>query len=85
MTRPLYRMACGHVNDSWNPDGTPACIMCGCSTAVKEVQEDEGLEGRTAVCPYCHRQKPSSWKLPFFQHQPDQPHDRYYCGCWGWD
>ena len=24
-------------------------------------------------------------RLAFFEHRPDQPHDRYYCGCWGWD
>lgn len=24
-------------------------------------------------------------RLAFFEHRPDQDHDRYYCGCWGWD
>lgn len=28
---------------------------------------------------------PSSTSLPFFKHRPDQPHDEYFCGCWGWD
>lgn len=28
---------------------------------------------------------PSSLKLPDFRHQPDQPFDSYYCGCFGWD
>lgn len=23
--------------------------------------------------------------LPFFGHDPDKPHDSFYCGCWGWD
>lgn len=24
-------------------------------------------------------------RLAFFQHQPDEDHDSFYCGCWGWD
>lgn len=24
-------------------------------------------------------------RLAFYEHKPDLPHDRYYCGCWGWD
>ena len=28
---------------------------------------------------------PSSPDLPFFEHKPTQPHDEYYCGCFGWD
>lgn len=27
----------------------------------------------------------SSWKLPFFRHQPEKPFDEHFCGCWGWD
>lgn len=33
----------------------------------------------------CMCERPSAEPLAFFHHQPDQPHDRYYCGCWGWD
>ncbi len=28
---------------------------------------------------------PSKATMPFFRHQPDQPFDQFYCGCWGWD
>ena len=28
---------------------------------------------------------PSSVSLPFFEHRPDEPFDRHFCGCWGWD
>lgn len=27
----------------------------------------------------------STKSLAFFEHTPDRPHDRFYCGCWGWD
>jgi len=26
----------------------------------------------------------SSYSLPFFEHCPDKPFDRHYCGCSGW-
>jgi hypothetical protein len=32
-----------------------------------------------------HSVAPSSSKLPFFEHKPNEPMDRYYCGCYGWD
>ena len=28
---------------------------------------------------------PSSTDLPFFEHKPNEPFDRYYCGCFGWE
>lgn len=33
----------------------------------------------------CEAERPSAPGLPFFSHEPGQPHDRFYCGCWGWD
>ena len=32
-----------------------------------------------------HGVAPSSFDLPFFHHNPDKPHDDYYCGCFGWE
>lgn len=32
-----------------------------------------------------HSVAPSSPNLPFFEHKPNDPMDRYYCGCYGWD
>ena len=89
-----YIMKCGHPNSDTIilPDGTkiPICVICGCMNIKKEITEStEGLEGRTAIC--CqHKNRdcksvPSSWDLPFFQYNPEDKHDSYYCGCWGWD
>ena len=33
----------------------------------------------------CLAEQPSSPGLPFFEARPGEPHDRFYCGCWGWD
>ena len=33
----------------------------------------------------CTCEQPSSSKLPFFESKPDQPKDKFYCGCMGWD
>ena len=33
----------------------------------------------------CLCERPSTDNLAFFEHRPSEPHDRYYCGCWGWD
>ena len=32
-----------------------------------------------------HAVAPSSPNLPFFEHRPNEPMDRYYCGCFGWE
>lgn len=32
-----------------------------------------------------HSFAPSSTDLPFFEYQPTQPTDKYFCGCFGWD
>ena len=34
---------------------------------------------------FCYCEKPSSAKLPFFEHVPSKEFDRFYCGCMGWD
>lgn len=33
----------------------------------------------------CLCEVPSSPALAFFESRPCADHDRYYCGCWGWD
>jgi len=33
----------------------------------------------------CHCEQDSDPKLAFFEAHPDRPHDRFYCGCKGWD
>ena len=39
-----------------------------------------GPRGEVCAC-----ELPSSPNLPFFEHQPDQEKDRFFCGCAGWD
>jgi hypothetical protein len=47
--------------------------------------------GRNMGCSKCRRGNPcqctvpSSPDLAFFEHKPNLAHDKYYCGCWGWD
>lgn len=84
MNRPRFLMACGHV-DNGTCNGEPACVICGCRTPVREVLGSEGMDGRKAKCSDCKTMVDSKWTLPFFKHSPDQPFDRYYCGCRGWD
>lgn len=83
------------------PDGgaEPSCAICaGLTPGALIPVPDPDLTGRTARCGYygsvsrysggkpCQSERPSAQPgLAFFEHQPDQPHDRYYCGCWGWD
>lgn len=58
------------------------------------------LEGREAICTHAEAERldrdhgkyrvasravKSETNLPLFKHLPDEPYDRYYCGCWGWD
>jgi hypothetical protein len=83
------------------PDGgtEPSCAICAGLTpgALIPVPEPD-LTGRTARCSYygtrprplggaqCQSERPSTAPgLAFFEHQPDKPFDRYFCGCWGWD
>ena len=58
------------------------CLVHGC-TEVAEAPPD--LTGRTAICLYGGNEVPSSHSLAFFEHRPNEKHDRYYCGCYGWD
>ena len=64
--------------------GEPAYVGCGLHNC-NEVVDEPDLTGRTAHCSYGGSEVPSSTKLAFFQHQPNQKHDSYYCGCCGWD
>lgn len=41
--------------------------------------------GRTMLCDYGGNEQPSDPKAAFFKSVPDGKHDRYYCGCYGWD
>ena len=95
----MYLMKCGHVaNAKLHPSGKPVCVICGgitqdAETIVRECAGTDGLESRKAKCSYrspkrgytCQGVVQSNWELPFFKHQPNQPFDEYYCGCWGWD
>jgi hypothetical protein len=43
------------------------------------------VEMRQAECSYCNRRVPSNIHLAFFEHKPNEPYDKFYCGCRGWD
>ena len=79
-------MACGHIATARDEIGDPVCPICMCWDVAKEVEGNEGLEGRVATCCYGpHGAVPSSWELPFFEYKPNATCDKYYCGCYGWD
>lgn len=81
--RELVFMKCGcTANARREPGGEPSCAVHG----TMEQAPVPNLSGRVARCSYgAHRDVPSELGLPFFSHHPDQTHDRYYCGCFGWD
>lgn len=85
-------MKCGHsANATQTMTGKPICAICaGIKPGWDEVDESPPtLEGRKARCTYygakCRSETDSNTKLAFFEYQPDQELDRYYCGCYGWD
>ena len=84
-TKPM--MKCGHAANAKKPDGSPVCVICiGIKPEAEQVaDEPPKLDGRTAKCAYCKSTVPSDTRLAFFEHKPEQPQDRYYCGCHGWD
>jgi len=85
-------MECGHNAMSVDSEGNPACAICvgidPGARIVAKVQPD--LTGRRCRCEYygykCRSEADSEVKKnQFFEYQPDQEFDRYYCGCYGWD
>ena len=81
-------MECGHAANAVNGAGEPSCAICalirpGASVVAKTPPD---LTGRTARCGCrCGSKQPSSPKLAFFEHRPNEQTDLYYCGCMGWD
>ena len=84
-------MKCGHAANAHTKRGdnpnAPCCAICiGINPGADEVNDNPpDLSSRTAKCSYGGNEVPSSTKLAFFEHCPDKPYDRYYCGCFGWD
>lgn len=76
-------------------------ICAGINEGAYEIDHDPPvLKGREAICTHAderhldqsHGKERAVTKvvksevgLPFFKYLPDEPYDRYYCGCWGWD
>ena len=76
-------MRCGCAAQGTTTDGAPICAV---HLEQEPAQEQPLLEGRTAVCSYGgHHLRPSTDGLAFFEYRPAEEHDRYYCGCHGWD
>lgn len=81
--RPRFPlMRCGHNGMATDGHGNPWCVICMCDEVdtVTVVQA-----GRVAECSVCGRPAPSMVSMPFFEHRPHLEHDRWYCGCKGWD
>lgn len=83
-------MKCGHAATTQDSNGQPVCVICvGIDPGATEIVPEPDLTDRTARCAYygskCHSEKPSSLGLAFFEHLPQAEHDRFYCGCFGWD
>ena len=83
-------MKCGHAANAVQdtPNGRkPACVICaGISPGWDEIDESQpSLEGRESQCSYCKRKEDSDLGLAFFEYRPNKEHDKYYCGCRGWD
>lgn len=79
-------MTCGcAANAKITRKGFPAVDGCAVHMCTEVAKVAPDLTGRTARCRYGGAEVPSSTSLAFFVHEPNQPHDSYYCGCFGWD
>lgn len=63
--------------------GEPALVGCGLHDCT-EVADAPDLSQRLARC-MCGKTAPSSTALAFFELHLNAPHDRFYCGCRGWN
>jgi len=77
-------MECGHTANAHDGDKV-VCAICCPDPRSWQIAESPDLSGRVARCSQCGRRTTSSMRLPFFEYQPDQSEDSYYCGCRGWD
>ena len=76
-------MKCGHTQNAYDSrTKAPLCIICECADTASNKPE---LAGRLALCLYCKKDSPSDFELPFFQYLTGKDHDRFYCGCVGWE
>lgn len=85
-------MKCGHAANAERvtKEGKkePVCVICfGIDPGASIIDENPpDFEGRTAICSDCKgNEVPSNIDLAFFESTPEKEHDRYYCGCRGWD
>jgi hypothetical protein len=79
-------MKCGcSAQGTVSRPGQPAVVSCAVHACTDVADGTPDLTGRTAVCSYGGNEVPSRPDLAFFQHCPNEKHDRYYCGCYGWD
>jgi hypothetical protein len=84
MNTPM--MKCGHAANAHRADGSQCCAICiGLDAGAIIVMDCPTLEGRIALCGYCHAQVESNTKLAFFEYRPNEAYDKYYCGCEGWE
>lgn len=81
-------MKCGHAANAIS-NGKPVCAICiGLTPDAEIIAEMPNLVGRKSRCAYyrgCKSEVDSNTNIAFFEHLPDKEHDRYYCGCHGWN
>jgi hypothetical protein len=85
-------MKCGHAanaTQSYKGGTRPACAICAGHPDAHTIADTPDLSGRRARCAYfgtkCKSEVDSSTEIAFFEYQPDQEYDEFYCGCFGWN
>jgi hypothetical protein len=56
----------------------------------RNTRQNQWIQGdiipdRVAKCSFCSQMFLSETTLPFFEHNPENPYDTFYCGCRGWN
>lgn len=72
------------VDDGPPPDLTGRTARCTYYGSVPTGRNHESYYGCKRG-DRCLCEQPSSLTLPFFDRRRNDPHDRFFCGCWGWD
>ena len=79
-------MSCGcAAQGTLTRPGQPALVGCLIHDCTDVATAEPDLTGRKARCSYGGAEVASSTRLAFFEHRPNEPFDKYYCGCFGWD
>jgi len=79
-------MKCGCAAHGVVQGPGPKREVCAIHMCTEPAPVQPVLTGRFAMCTYGdHAKVASNAALAFFEHRASSKHDRYYCGCFGWD